>query len=95
MLSIIDCACVLELSGFGSELVFDVGVVAVLDVAVLNATHLMSVLLGEDLLVGDGLDGGMVVVLVDFAVYGGGDIFVAGGGDVLLLDGGVDGLWCC
>lgn len=32
------------------------------------------------------------MILVNFAVYGGGDIFVSGWGDGLVLDGWVDGL---
>jgi len=92
VLGLTDFAAVLELSGLSSETVLDVRVVAVLDVAVLNTCHLVAVLLGKDLTVLDGLDGCVVVILVDLTVYCGGHILVSGGSDMLVLDGGVDRL---
>lgn len=71
---------------------------AVLDVAVLDAGHLVGVLFGEDLAVLDGLDGGVVVVLVDLTVDGFGLLVELGASYMLVLDGGVDGLGsisCC
>lgn len=83
---------VLELRCFRFESLGNVIIISMLDVAVLDAPYLVGVRLGKHLLVLDGLDGGMVVVLVNFAVHGGGDIFVAGWGDILMLNGRVDGL---
>lgn len=56
VLGLANCTGILELGGLGSELLLDVVVVAVLDVAVLDADHVVGVLLGESLLVLDGLD---------------------------------------
>ena len=92
VLSLADVASVLELGVLRGESLLDVVVIAMLDVAVLDADHVVRVLLREDFLVLDGLDGGVVVVLVDLAVNSGGDIFVVGATDVLVGHGGVDGL---
>jgi len=92
LLGVTDGAGVLELSLLSRETVLDVRIIAVLDIAVLNTCHLVGVLLREHLSVLDGLNRGVVVVLVNLAVYRGGDIFVSGGCDVFLLNGGVDGL---
>jgi hypothetical protein len=92
VLSLADGAGVLELGVLRGEPLLDVVVIAVLDVAVLDAAHVVRMLLREDFLVLDGLDGGVVVVLVDLAVNGGGDIFVVGAIDVLVGHGRVDGL---
>ena len=41
-----------------------------LELLVLHRRHLVAVLLGKHFLVLHGLDGGVVVILVDLAVYG-------------------------
>lgn len=87
-----DFAGVLELGSFGGEALLNMVVVAVLDVAVLDADDVVRVLFGEDLAVLNGLNGGVVVVLVHFTVDGRLRLFMAGGGDCLVLDGGVHGL---
>lgn len=92
MLHITDSAGILELCLFGSELVFDVSIVAVLDVAVLDAGHLVGVLFWEHFTVGYGLHGGVVVVLVHFAVDDCLSVLVFGAGDALILHGWVHGL---
>lgn len=90
MLCLAYCVGVFELGLFGGEAFFDVGVVAVFDVAVLDAGHLVGVFFWKDLTVLDWLHGGMVVVLVDFSVDGCGGLLVASGCYILVLDGGVD-----
>lgn len=92
VLHITDSASVLKLCLFSSELVFDVRIVAVLDVAVLNAGHLVGVLFWEHFAVGDGLNGGVVVVLVHFAVNDCLSVLVLSAGDALVLHSGVHGL---
>jgi len=87
-----DIAGVFELCLLGCEAVLYVLVVAVLDVAVLDAGHLVVVLFREDLAVLDGLDGGVVVVLVDLAVDGSCHILLSSGCDRLVLNGWVDRL---
>jgi len=91
-LCLAEFAGVLELGLLGCEAGLGVFVGAVLDVAVLDAGHLVGVLFGEDLAVLDGLDGGVVVVLVDFTVDGFGLLVDLGASYVLVLDGGVDSL---
>lgn len=90
-------ALVSKLGSLGSETLLDLGVVAVLERAVLDGGKVVVVLLGENLAVLDGLDGGVVVVLVNLLVDGGLDLLVLlelmalvgdSRGD-LLVDGGV------
>jgi len=85
-------ASVLELSLLGLETVADVFVVAVLDVAFFDLAHVVGVLFWEDFGVLDGLDGGVVMVLVDFAVDDLGCVLMLGAGYVFVCDGWVDGL---
>jgi len=66
--------------------------VVVLEFAVLDGDDLVVVLLRQDLLMCDGLDGGVVVVLVDLAVESGGNVLVLGLVDGLVGHGGGDGL---
>jgi len=61
-------------------------------VTVLNAGDLGGVLFGKNLTVCDGLDGCVVMVLVDFAVDSLGLLVELAASYVLLLDGWVDGL---
>ena len=68
-------------------------IIAVLDVTVLYADHVVAVLLGENLLVFDRLDGGVVMVLMHLTVNGSLNILVVSTGDVLVSDSWVDGLW--
>lgn len=90
-------ALVSKLGSLGSETLLDLGIVAVLERAVLDGGKVVVVLLGENLAVLDGLDGGVVVVLVNLLVDGGLDLLVLlelmalvgdSRGD-LLVDGGV------
>ncbi len=83
---------VLELRCLRFESLADVIIIAMFNVTVFNATHLVCVRLGQYFFVLDGLDGGVVMVLVDFTIHGCGDIFMACGDNVLMLDGRVDGL---
>lgn len=69
MLCLSDCASVLELSLLSCEAFLDMVIVAVLQVAGLNTSHLMGVLLWENLSVLYGLDRGVVMVLVNFPVH--------------------------
>jgi hypothetical protein len=86
VLNVADGAGVFELGLLGGETVLNVVVIPMLDVAVLDAGHVVCVLLGKDLLVLDGLNGGVVVVLVDFTVNGCLEVLVLGASDVLLGD---------
>ncbi len=61
-------------------------------VSLLYTRHLVAMLFWQNLAVLDGLDGGMMVVLVNFAVDCGGDILVASGSYVLILNSWVYGL---
>lgn len=90
-------ALVSKLGSLGSETLLDLGIVAVLERAVLDGGKVVVVLLGENLAVLDGLDGSVVVVLVNLLVDGGLDLLVLlelmalvgdSRGD-LLVDGGV------
>jgi hypothetical protein len=85
-------ASILELCLFGGETILHVLVVAVVDVAVLDTAHLVAVLFWENFAVLDGLDRGVVMVLVNLAVNGCGHILLSSGSDLLVLDGWVDGL---
>jgi len=90
-------ALVSKLGSLGSETLLDLGIVAVLERAVLNGGKVVVVLLGENLTVLDGLDGGVVVVLVNLLVDGGLDLLVllelmtlvGDSRGNLLVDGGV------
>jgi len=92
VLSATNFAGILELGLLGRETFLYVLVVAVLDVAVLNASHLVAVLFWEYLTVLDGLNGGVVVILVDLTVDRCGDILMSCGSNRLVLNRGVDGL---
>lgn len=92
VLSLSNGAGVLELSLLSSQTLLGVGIRAVLDVAVLYASNLVGVLLGEDLAVSNGLDRGVVMVLVNLAVDSGSLVLMLRFGDVLVLNSWVDGL---
>lgn len=70
-------------------------IVTVLDVLVLDLAELVGVLLGENLLVLDWLDSGVVVVLVYLTVDGFLSLGMLGGADGLVLHGGGDFLVDC
>ena len=89
VLCLADCVGILELCLLSGKAFFNMGVVAVLDVAMFDAGHLVSVLFWERLAVLDGLDGGMMVVLMDFSIDGRGGLLVSSGSYSLILDGGV------
>lgn len=83
---------ILELGLLARETLLDVRVAAMVNILVLDTHDIVRVLFGQHFAVVDGLHRGMVVVLVHFAVDGGGDLFVAGGSNVFLLDGRIDRL---
>ena len=62
-------------------------VLAVTLLAALDGEHVMVVLLGGDNVFRDGLDTGLVVVLVELAVDGGGELLALDGLHDLLDDG--------
>ena len=78
------------MSLLGLNAVADVFVVTVLDVTFFNLTHVMGVLFWEDFGVLDGLDGGVVVVLVHFAIDDFSCVLVLGASYVFVCDGWVD-----
>lgn len=92
VLSLANGALILELGSLGCETLLYMVVVSVLDVALLSSSHVVAVLLWEDLAVLDGLHGGVIVVLVDLAIHGSLDLLLLGTSDVLVLNGGVHGL---
>lgn len=85
-------ALVLELSGLSCETALDVGLVTVLERSVLDGDEVVVMLLGEDLTVLNGLDGGVVVVLVNLTVNGRGYVLMSVRGDSLVGDCGSNGL---
>lgn len=89
---LVGCGRVLELGSFGGEAGFSLAFVVMVEFAVFDWDHVVGVLLGEDLLVLQRLDSGVVVVLVYLAVDGLGDVFMAGGLDGLGGYGWVDDL---
>lgn len=70
MSSLVSGAGVFELCSFALEFLTCLRGVTVIELCVLHGCHSVAVLLWKDFLVFNRLDGGMVVVLVDFAVYG-------------------------
>ena len=92
VLSLTDLTSVLEGGLLSSESLLYVIIVAVVDVAGLNTRHLVNMLLWEDLLVLDWLNGGVVVVLVYLTVNGSGGLLVLSTGDVLVGHSWVDSL---
>jgi len=92
VLSLALCASVPELSLLSSETFLDVRIVTVLDAAFLNRFLVVFVFFWEDLAVLNGLNGGVVVILVNFTVYCLSDILALGASDILVLDCRIDGL---
>lgn len=62
-------------------------IITVMELPVDGVFHHMVMLLGEDLLMLDGLDGGVIVILVDFAVDSFLDLLMVSGLHVLAGDG--------
>lgn len=79
-------ALVTELCGLGLETLGNIPVIAVLELAVLNGSKVVVVLLRENLAVLYGLNRGVVVVLVDLLVDGGLNILVTLTVDGLVCD---------
>lgn len=92
VLYISDITGALELSLLCCETLTDVAVVTVLEVSLLDSTHVMCVLFWENLLVLDGLDSGVVMVLVNLAVYSTGLVGMLCASDMLVGNSWVDGL---
>jgi len=82
---------VLELCSFIVEALAGLFMVAVFEFAVLHGGWVVGVLFGKDFAVLDWLDGGVVVILVDFAVDCFCDLFVADGLDFFAGYGSADG----
>jgi hypothetical protein len=70
MLCFVSRARVLESPSFTFEFPPCLRCIVVLELSVLYRRHLVTVLLWKNFLVLNRLDGGMVMVLVDLAVYG-------------------------
>jgi len=83
---------ILELCLLSCEALLYVVVVTVIDVAVLDAAHIVGVFLWENFTVLYRLDGGVMVILVDFAVDCCAHILVSGWGNFLMLNSWVHGL---
>lgn len=83
-------AVALELSRFLFEAGFDSLGIAMLMVTLLDGDDVVMMFLGKDFTVKDGLNGGVVMVLMDFTVDGCRGLFVALLDDGLVHDGGSD-----
>lgn len=79
----------MELSSLALESQFDLLRLVVLDVTVLDLLHGVVVLLGQNLAVLDGLDGGVVMVLVSLLVDGSEDFLMSDWLDMFVDDGSV------
>ena len=79
-----------KLGSFLLETSLDGGSISVASFAVLNGHHLVLVLFRENLTVLDGLDGGVVVILVDLTVNGGLSLFMLVFMNAFLLDRRID-----
>lgn len=90
--SFVSVGGVFELSSFTLELEAGLIVVVVVELLLDGVFHDMVMLLGEDLLMLDGLDSGVVVILVDLTVDGLGDFLMASGLDILASNGGSNAL---
>lgn len=80
---------VLELGCFPVESRFDLCWVGMFEFLVLDACHLVGVLLWKNLSILNWLNGGVVMILVNLSVNRGGDLLLADGLNLLMLDG-----WC-
>ena len=87
-LFLVHSAVALELSRFLFEAGFDSLGIAMLMVTLLDGDDVVMMFLGKDFTVKDGLNGGVVMVLMDFTVDGGRGLFVTLLDDVLVHDGG-------
>jgi hypothetical protein len=76
---------IVQLRSFGFQSLLSLPLVAVVKLAVLGPNHSVLVLLGQDLGVLDGLDGAVVMVLVDLLLDGSLDFFMLSGLDSLVL----------
>jgi len=85
---VLDDTLITELGLLLDKVLLDGVVVTVVKLTVLDGTQLGSVCLGEHCAVLHGLDGAVVVVLVDFLVDGGHDLLVS-----VRLHGLVDNSW--
>jgi len=83
---------VLELGQLSLQSLACLMFIAVVELFVDDTLHLVGVLLWENLLVLDGLDGGVVVVLVDLAINSLSELLMSGGLDVLAGDSWSDAL---
>jgi hypothetical protein len=91
------CAAVTELSGLTFQTSLDGFRVTVTMFPVLDTNHVVGMLFGKNLAVQHGLNGGVVVVLVNLTVNGSGDLlmsrrldgFLHDSGGNLLVDGGI------
>lgn len=92
VLSLVYCGGVLEFSGLSLQTFLRLALVVVVELAVFNGDHVMGMLLGQYLLMLQGLHGCVVVVLVDFTVNSLCDILMTSGLDSLGGDGRVDDL---
>jgi len=92
VLGLADSAGIFELGLLGLKALLDVIVIAMLDISMLYASKVVAVLLWENFPVLDGLDGGVVMILMNFAVNGCGDILVVSAGDILVGDRWVNSL---
>jgi len=77
---------VLELSQFSLESLASLMLVAMVEFLLDDRLHLVVMLLWEDFLVLDGLDSGVVVILVDLTVNRFSEFLMSGGLDVLAGD---------
>jgi hypothetical protein len=92
VLSISNCASVLELSLLSSETLLYMRIISMFDVTVLSFVLAVRVLLWENFAILDRLDRSVVVILVNLAIYGGSDVFVLSARNIFVLNCWVDSL---
>lgn len=89
---VMSCASVPESSSITFELLSGLASVIMLELSLLNSTHVVGVFFRENFLVLNWLDGGVIVVLVDLTVNGLGHLFMTSWLYLLLCDSGSDAL---
>ncbi len=92
VLSLVSSASVLELRGLHLKTLSCLRLVTMVELSLFDRDYVVGVLLWQDLLVLEGLHGGVVVILVNFTVNSFGDVLMASGRDGLIDNRCVDSL---
>jgi hypothetical protein len=92
MMGLFNDSVILEVSHLGCDSLLGVSCIVMVELSFLGRKDVVGMLLWQFLLVLEGLDGGVVVMLVHFTVNGLCGFFMANRLDGLLSDGRADGL---